>query len=276
MQLQSAYVEVHRTHLHYYRTGGGQEPLVMLHGITDDGACWSSVAAALAARYDIFMVDLRGHGRSDAPADGYTLTTLAADVAELTQTVGIQRPILLGHSLGAVTSLVLAGQFPRIPQALILVDPPPFWRPKAASAGNTATRQHLSDWIPSLDKKTRQELAAEVEARPWSDLDKETWVSAKQRVSPLVTRLIEPPDVRTLDFPCLLDEITCPTLLVLGDPGHGAICSDPDAAELKTLLPQLETARIPRGTHSIHRSQFALFMKSVDHFLARIEPEIHN
>ena len=57
----------HGTKLHYYRTGGAKPPLVLIHGITDDGLCWAPTAAVLAGQYDVIMVDLRGHGKSEAP-----------------------------------------------------------------------------------------------------------------------------------------------------------------------------------------------------------------
>ena len=53
--------------LHYTRTGGAKPPVVLAHGFSDDGLCWTPVAEALAADYDVVMVDARGHGRSAAP-----------------------------------------------------------------------------------------------------------------------------------------------------------------------------------------------------------------
>ncbi|HVK02732.1 MAG TPA: alpha/beta fold hydrolase, partial [Armatimonadaceae bacterium] len=56
---------------HYARTGGGGPPVVLAHGFSDDGSCWTPVARALAPEYDVVMVDARGHGLSDAPEAGY-------------------------------------------------------------------------------------------------------------------------------------------------------------------------------------------------------------
>ncbi len=49
---------------HYYRSGGDQLPLVLLHGFTDDGSCWFPVAETLAQNYDVILPDARGHGQS--------------------------------------------------------------------------------------------------------------------------------------------------------------------------------------------------------------------
>jgi len=82
----------HGTKLHYYRTGGQKPPLVLIHGITDDGLCWSPIAEVLEADYDVIMVDLRGHGKSEAPDDGYDYKTIATEVAGLITGLDLNEP----------------------------------------------------------------------------------------------------------------------------------------------------------------------------------------
>ena len=62
----SGYVEANGVRLHYTRTGGEKAPLVLAHGVTDEGLCWTAIVAALETDYDVVMVDARGDGRSDA------------------------------------------------------------------------------------------------------------------------------------------------------------------------------------------------------------------
>ena len=52
--------------IHYYRTGGALPPLVLVHGVTDDGLCWSPIADKLSDLCDVILVDTRGHGLSSA------------------------------------------------------------------------------------------------------------------------------------------------------------------------------------------------------------------
>ena len=68
---QSGDIEVNKLKLHYTRTGGDKPPVVLAHGFSDDGLCWTPVAKLLEADYDVIMVDARGHGRSDVPKRGY-------------------------------------------------------------------------------------------------------------------------------------------------------------------------------------------------------------
>src|SRR4051794_8028698 len=93
--------------LHYTRTGAGTAPgkpaVVLTHGFSDNGLCWTPVAEVLADDYDVIMIDARGHGQSDAPAEGYGSAEHAADVAGVIAALGLRRPALLGHSMGAAT-----------------------------------------------------------------------------------------------------------------------------------------------------------------------------
>jgi len=66
----------------------------------------------LEADYDVIMVDARGHGRSDGPEQGYGSAEHAGDLASVITGLGLHRPAVLGHSMGAATTLVLAGTYP--------------------------------------------------------------------------------------------------------------------------------------------------------------------
>lgn len=113
---------VNGVRLHYTRTGGKKPPLVLAHGFSDAGLCWTPVAQALEANYDLVMVDARGHGFSDAPETGYTLTEMTSDLQGVIASLGLVRPAIIGHSMGGGTTLALAGLYPNVPGAIILED----------------------------------------------------------------------------------------------------------------------------------------------------------
>ena len=270
LHLKSDFIVSNGTKLHYYRTGSGTQPLVLAHGITDDGLCWSSVAEALADRFDILMVDARGHGKSEAPENGYLLETLARELAGLIQGLGLSRPILLGHSMGAVTSLVLAGLYPDLPRAILLEDAPPFWRHDPADPKGIETRKGLAEWIRSIKRKTKEELMEEADTKSWTDADRAVWVDAKQRTSPRVSELISPADILSLDLPHLFLKIRCPALFIQTDVEKGAVASGEDIAALKSLVPSLQVAYIPNASHSIRRTQFGPHLQAVNGFLVEL------
>src|SRR5690349_5016852 len=104
---QSGELDANGIRIHYTRTGGAKPPLVLAHGFSDDGLCWTPVARALEQDYDVIMVDARGHGLSEAPEQGYGHDQQAADLAGAIDALGLRRPAVLGHSMGAATTLAL-------------------------------------------------------------------------------------------------------------------------------------------------------------------------
>lgn len=98
--------------LSYERLGSG-DPVVLVHGITERGETWRPVVASLAARHELLIVDLRGHG-SSAASEPYDPLTFAADVHEtVTATAfgGATAPVMIGHSLGGVVVSAYAAAF---------------------------------------------------------------------------------------------------------------------------------------------------------------------
>jgi pimeloyl-ACP methyl ester carboxylesterase len=87
----------------------GYRPFLLLHGLASNARFWEFVAARLsAAGHAVIAPDLRGHGQSDKPSAGYDFDTVADDVAALVGTVGIEDPIVAGHSWGGMIALHLA------------------------------------------------------------------------------------------------------------------------------------------------------------------------
>ena len=83
---------VNGVRLHYYRTGHGDKPaLVLVHGFSDNGLCWTPVARDLEADYDVIMPDMRGHGLSER-VQLSDKVDMAADVAGLIRALGLTRP----------------------------------------------------------------------------------------------------------------------------------------------------------------------------------------
>lgn len=269
---QSRDIEVNGLRLHYTRTGGDKPPVVLAHGFSDDGLCWAPVAEALEADYDLIMVDARGHGRSDDPDQGYGLSDMAADLAGVIIGLGLQRPAVLGHSMGAATTLILAGTRPELPGAILLEDPPSWWVAAPAEA-NAEQWARMRAWIIALKRKTREELIAEQRAvsPEWSEAELGPWADAKLRLSfNALNRLAADP----VDWPAILRRITCPALLITADPARGAIVTEEGANALRALVPQARVVHIPGAGHNIRREQFAHYIEAVRAFLAEVHTKV--
>ncbi len=97
------------------------EPLVMIHGMTDNSRGWSLIAPYFADDYHIYMVDLRGHGDTDKPdMRMYDTALYAADIAAFMDEVGIESADIIGHSLGSMVTQTLAINYPEKVEKIVL------------------------------------------------------------------------------------------------------------------------------------------------------------
>lgn len=101
----------------------GQGPgMVLLHGFPQTGHEWRKVMPALAERFTVGAPDLRGYGDSDRPAAGYDKRSMATDIAEVIQALGIGPVILVGHDRGARVAHRFALDHPWLLTHLVLLD----------------------------------------------------------------------------------------------------------------------------------------------------------
>lgn len=267
---QSEYVEVDGVKFHYTRTGGDKPTMVLLHGITDLGLCWSAVAEVLEADYDVIMIDARGHGSSDAPNTGYDWSTFTDDAYGVIQALELDKPILMGHSMGAMTALILASRYPDVPQAILLEDPPPLWMPMELLENEIATRQvRFAESIANRKSMSRAELLEthKEENGHWSEKEREPWADSKFAVSPKVAGMFSEDAHKGLDLANTLSNVTCQTLLITANVDRGAIVADTAIEGLKSYIPQVQVEQITDAGHSIHRDQFDKFMGAIQTYL---------
>jgi pimeloyl-ACP methyl ester carboxylesterase len=105
----------------YWRTGGAKPALLLLHGIQASGLMWLRTAQALAEDNDVVMPDFRGHGRSSRVGGELSTGVLVDDMLALIGALGLERPFVAGHSMGADIAGRLAAAYPA--RAVALVDP---------------------------------------------------------------------------------------------------------------------------------------------------------
>lgn len=263
---QTGYVEVDGLRLHYTRTGGAKPPLVLAHGFSDHGLCWSPIARALEADYDVIMVDARGHGRSDDPEQEYGSVAMARDLAGVIAALGLEKPAILGHSMGAATTIALASMFPDVPGKILLEDPPAWWMPMPADpVARDAWLANTRRWIVRVKRLSIDEMIAVERANNpgWSDEELEPWADSKMRLS---FNVLNRSDDEAFDW-ALLAQISCPTLLITADHSRGAIVTPEGAQEFQVRVPHAQVAHIAEAGHSIRRDQLSAYLEVVRAFL---------
>ena len=101
---------------------GPGEPVLCVHGLTANLICFSGIAEGIQSAHRVLAMDLRGRGRSDRPAVGYSLDRHCRDIKGVLADLKLERVNLMGHSLGAYISLAFAAQYPELVSRLVLVD----------------------------------------------------------------------------------------------------------------------------------------------------------
>jgi pimeloyl-ACP methyl ester carboxylesterase len=117
------FADIRGARLFYTDDGTGGIPMVFVHGFSCDSHDWSWQLPHFTGSHRVVALDLRGHGRSSAPDDGYQVPSLAADVADLVELLGCGSVIAVGHSLGGAIVATLAVERPDLVKAVVAVDP---------------------------------------------------------------------------------------------------------------------------------------------------------
>jgi pimeloyl-ACP methyl ester carboxylesterase len=165
-----------------HRPGATQPPFLLVHGLSSNARLWDEVADHLAAAgHPVYAVDLRSHGESDAPAEGYDTATAAADVAAVGAGLGLTGAIVAGQSWGGNVVVRVAAEHPALVAGLALVDGgwidlsadfaswsecaaalrPPDLRGATADGMRAWLRRNHPDWSPTAIEATLANLRVE-------------------------------------------------------------------------------------------------------------------
>jgi N-formylmaleamate deformylase len=253
--------------VHYTRTGGNKPVLVLAHGVTDNGMCWLPVAQELSSEFDVILPDARAHGRSSRAKPGQEFD-LPADLEGFIQAMGLQRPLVGGHSMGAATAAQLGARFPEAVRAMFLEDPP--WMASDVSLADPGL-----DWLLSLKDLPQEEIVAACRQKcpNWPEVELQPWAESKQQVDPKALAMAtKSAGARSLhaDWRTTVRAIRVPTLVLIADTTRGALMTREVAEEVCALNPLMRSVYIPEAGHSIRRENYTDYMKAVRSFLEGI------
>ncbi|HEX2032635.1 MAG TPA: alpha/beta fold hydrolase [Chloroflexota bacterium] len=252
--------------LHLHRLSGAGTPLLLLHGLGVSGAVWRSFARRLAPPFAPLAPDLRGHGESGpAPprpspegGQGYEPADYAGDLTRLSDALRIERLPVLGHSLGALVALALAGAAPSRVAALVLLDPP---LDEARPNPDVETVYRLRHGPPgALEEYLAADDGAPAVARALATL-------FRKAADGVFEAHLRAPGGAPWAWE-LAPRLSMPVLVVQADPTLGGLLGDAAAEAFVERLPAGQRLRLPGARHAIHASQPGPLAEAVLRFLS--------
>lgn len=258
------YVMANGIRIHYWRTGGDKPPLVLAHGSSDDGLCWTNLAKELTDGYDIIMFDARGHGLSDPPKRDDPADVQVEDLAGLIKALGLQRPILMGHSMGSASVAHFAARYPDLPRAVILEDPALVRPAGAAPAAAQGTPEERRANILARNNRSEADLVEGcMKSSPkWGRSECEFWAPSKRRHHP--NTVLDAPAARPPMIE-LFPKITAPTLILKAD-AQGDLRKQNE--EVAGRLRKGKIVHIEGAGHNVRRENKAQTLEVLRAFLA--------
>ena len=263
-----SFVFVNGIRVHYWRTGGEKPVLIMAHGSSDDGLCWTNLAKELTADYDVILPDARGHGLTDPTSPSDPADAQAEDIAALIRELKLVKPIVMGHSMGASAAAWFAAKYPGMPRAVVLEDPGLLPRtPRTPGAGRQRPSvEQMKTRILERNQTSYDELVEGcVENSPsWGLEECRIWAPSKRLHHPnnAYRRWGDRPPVTEL-----FAKISAPTLILKAD-------ADAETREknkqVAAALRHGQIVHIDGAGHNVRREQKATLLKALKAFLATL------
>jgi pimeloyl-ACP methyl ester carboxylesterase len=254
---------VNGVRLYYEVHGDSGEPLVLVHGYTGDITDWRHQLPELSRTHRVLAMDLRGHGRSEAPSDrsSYTVEQMASDVEALVDHVGFGRYHLLGHSMGGAIVQEIALRSPQRLLSLtlhdtsirfaVMADPSveEWWRTRMAlaEAGKMAELTELPPPVPPPPHMPAERLE-ETKLR-LSKMSPDAFIGAWQGL------------VDWQGTKARAAAISTPTLIIHGDLDTPALIQG--STRLAELIPNARVEVIPETGHSPQWERPELFNRAL-------------
>ena len=262
--------------LHYIDWGGDAAvPAVALHGFALNCHSWDEVAPALSDRLHWHALDQRGHGISDRAPElaEYSRDHMADDIRGFIESTGLDRPVIVGHSMGGMNAMTFASRHPDALRALVLVDV----GPEVTVDGAQQVRQFVAGpyELESLDAWV-DHTHKYYPFRSKEGIRKRLAVSLRETADGMLAKQFDE-RFRQTEFRGVADSrsdiwatargLRCPTLLLHGE--KSPVLKREQAERFADAVDVVELVSIPEAGHSVAGDQPEAFANAVRDFLER-------
>ena len=264
MEWKSEFIKYEENKIHYFHGDGNKKPIILLHGVMDNGLCFSSVAQKLSENYHTIMPDARGHGLTEIAENKFSYELMARDIAMLIQDLKLEKPQIIGHSMGAAMTALIASKYPELVSRIILEDPA-FRFKKTNKIIKELAKPLVKIVMKIMLKGSYEKIIKKGRKRnpSWSEDELQPWAESKvlyKENNPKVFMGLM--DDKT-DWKGAIQNITCPILLITSDKG---MTKDDKAREIVEFSKDCKWVKIEGAGHSIRREQFERYMEEVQDF----------
>jgi len=221
-------IKINDVDLAYARRGKGT-PLVLLHGFPLDHHLWDDVSSLLEDKFELILPDLRGFGESTTVNAPYSMDDYASDIAGLLDQLGIQKAVIVGHSMGGYVALAFAKLYPDRVSGLALIssqviaDPPDRKEGRYKSAVDVAEKG-IGGVVEAMTSKFTSDVRLQAAARVIMEKQKpDAYIGALKAMA------------ERTDSTSLLSTFKFPVVVVHGE--ADALIPVARAREVKAALP---------------------------------------
>ena len=274
----SCNIVLRQQRFHYLEWGQADAPpIVLLHGGHQSAHSWDLVSLHLARNYRVLALDQRGHGDSEWSRDvDYSNHTMALDAAAFIDMLGLQRPVLIGHSMGGRNALLLTRQNPSRLRALVVVDigPEISAEGRQAIAGFVRTNQEFDDLEHFVANVRKYDPY-----RPREHIERTVKYNMLRRIDgKFVSKCDSTPRRLGVLTGGALDNISLedaggfdlPVLVVRGADSN--ILTTEAAERFRDALPNGILAIVANAGHNVHGQNTLGFIGAVGAFLGGLDP----
>ncbi|HEY7461427.1 MAG TPA: alpha/beta hydrolase [Gemmatimonadota bacterium] len=245
--------------LSLHEVGVGGLPVIFLHSLAGNAGQWARQRALMGRDRRAVALDLRGHGGSSPPRDGdYSIPAMARDVAAVTEALGLERAVLVGHSFGGLVALEFAGLRPERVAGLLLADP--------SGDARQVPREQVEPFFAALRGDAYEATITDY----WRSILKDAAPGVAERV---LEDLAATPKATVLGcWEALMPHDPVPALRRYAGPALSVITPINDAAwSLHKLVEGLPTRRIEGTSHWLQLDAPETFDEILQEFLADLD-----
>lgn len=251
----------------FYRRVGDGPPVVLIHALGLDHRLWDAQISSLASAFQVLAYDVRGHGASDVPTGPYTISDFADDLVGLLDALGIERPHLVGISMGGMIAQEFALTWPERVASLLLAD--------TASEYNQEGRRQLAERARIAEERGMEPLIEPTIERWFTEEFRRRSPDAVERIRSLLGQAHSSGyaascrAIAAADLTERLLNIVAPTLVVVGSEDRS---TPPDVAlQIHEHIPGSRYRVMPGAAHLTNVAKPEEFTRAIV-ALTRQEP----